>query len=137
MQLSWQAFAILIFFASSTWAEPPNIIMVLTDDQDVHMRSVEHMQYVQQHLVQKGTTFTKHYCTTAVCCPSRVNLFTGQLSHNTNVTDVNPPYGECSCPSRSRSPMLISPTLLGGYPKFIEEGYNDKYVPVLDAGRWL
>lgn len=32
----------------------------------------------------------------AICCPSRVTLWTGQLAHNTNVTNVNPPWGESS-----------------------------------------
>ncbi|KEF62024.1 arylsulfatase [Exophiala aquamarina CBS 119918] len=32
------------------------------------------------------------------------------MAHNTNVTDVYPPWG--------------------GYPKFVQEGYNDKYLPV-------
>lgn len=44
----------------------------------------------------------------AICCPSRVNLWTGQLAHNTNVTDVTPPYG--------------------GYPKFVSQGYSEKHL---------
>ncbi|KAL3420736.1 arylsulfatase [Phlyctema vagabunda] len=88
----------------------PNIVFVLTDDQDVHLSSLEYMPYVQKHLIEKGTYFNKHYCTTAVCCPSRVTLWTGKAAHNTNITDVNPPYG--------------------GYPKFIAEGFHKKYLPV-------
>jgi hypothetical protein len=72
----------------------PNIIFVLTDDQDVHLSSLEYMPYVKKHLLDQGTYFSKHYCTTAVCCPSRVTLWTGKAAHNTNITDVNPPYGE-------------------------------------------
>lgn len=74
-------------------ASRPNIILVLTDDQDTHMNSLDHMPLLQKYLMNEGTTFTKHYCTVAICCPSRVNLWTGQLAHNTNVTDVIPPYG--------------------------------------------
>ena len=43
-----------------------------------------------------GRLFDKHYCTIAVCCPSSVNLWTGQMAHNTNVTNVQPPWGEYS-----------------------------------------
>lgn len=72
----------------------PNIVFILTDDQDVHMHSLEYMPLVQKHLMYEGTTFTRHYCTTALCCPARVSLLTGMLAHNTNVTDIFPPFGE-------------------------------------------
>ncbi|KAK5087295.1 hypothetical protein LTR70_007238 [Exophiala xenobiotica] len=96
--------------------EQPNIIFILTDDQDLHMSSLEYMPHLQEHLVRKGTTFTNHYCTVALCCPSRVSLWTGKHAHNTNVTDINPPHG--------------------GYPKFVSQGFNDDYFPLWmqDAG---
>lgn len=72
----------------------PNVVFILTDDQDVHLDSLEYMPLVRKHLIEKGTQFTKHYCTTAICCPSRVTLWTGKAAHNTNVTDVSPPYGK-------------------------------------------
>ena len=68
----------------------PNIVFILTDDQDVRMNSLDYMPNLQKYLVQEGTTFTRHYAT----CPSRVSLWTGKAAHNTNVTDVNPPYGK-------------------------------------------
>ncbi|KAL6870553.1 alkaline-phosphatase-like protein [Trichoderma novae-zelandiae] len=86
----------------------PNIIFILTDDQDNHMGSLDHMPSLQKHLIHQGTTFERHYCSTAICCPSRVTLWTGQLAHNTNVTNVNPPWG--------------------GYPKFVQNGYNDHHL---------
>ncbi|KAI0157239.1 Arylsulphatase [Xylariaceae sp. FL1272] len=88
----------------------PNIVFVLTDDQDVHLNSLDYMPFVRKHIIEKGTSFKKHYCTTSLCCPSRVTLWTGKLAHNTNVTDVKPPYG--------------------GYPKFVSRGYNDDWFPV-------
>ena len=88
----------------------PNIVFILTDDQDVHLSSLDYMPYVKKHLIEEGTYFDRHYCTTAVCCPSRVTLMTGKASHNTNITDVNPPYG--------------------GYPKFVKQGFNEAYLPV-------
>ncbi|RDW80161.1 arylsulfatase-2 [Coleophoma cylindrospora] len=91
-------------------AKQPNVVFFLTDDQDVHLSSLDYMPFVKRHLLDKGTYFSRHYCTTAVCCPSRVTLWTGKAAHNTNITDVNPPYG--------------------GYGRFIEQGFNDKYLPV-------
>ncbi|KAM3084215.1 hypothetical protein ACMFMG_001680 [Clarireedia jacksonii] len=94
----------------------PNIVVVLTDDQDLHMQSVDFMPLLKKHITDHGTNFKRHYCTTAICCPSRVTLWTGRNAHNTNVTDVAPPYG--------------------GYQKFIAEGFNNAYLPVWlqDAG---
>lgn len=71
----------------------PNVVFILTDDQDVHLSSLDYMPFVKKHLIDQGTYYNKHYCTTAVCCPSRVTLWTGKAAHNTNITDVNPPYG--------------------------------------------
>ncbi|KAK5071156.1 hypothetical protein LTR64_007660 [Lithohypha guttulata] len=124
--------SLLFFFATATLAEPvqqildsqddlpsskehrgprqPNIIFILTDDQDLHMSSLDYMPHLQQYLVKEGTTFSHHYCTVALCCPSRVSLWTGKHAHNTNVTDVNPPHG--------------------GYPKFVSQGFNEAYLPL-------
>ncbi|KAL4878815.1 alkaline-phosphatase-like protein [Aspergillus karnatakaensis] len=92
------------------YTQRPNIVFILTDDQDVHLQSLDYMPLVKKHLLDQGTYFNKHYCTTAVCCPSRVTLWTGKAAHNTNITDVNPPYG--------------------GYPKFVRQGFNENYLPV-------
>jgi N-acetylglucosamine-6-sulfatase len=72
----------------------PNIVVILTDDQDLHMDSVDYMPLLKKHVIDQGTFFKHHYCSTAICCPSRVTLWTGRNAHNTNVTDVFPPYGE-------------------------------------------
>lgn len=72
----------------------PNFVFILTDDQDVQMDSLDYMPHLQRELVSEGTLYNKHFCTVAICCPSRVNIWTGKAAHNTNVTDINPPYGE-------------------------------------------
>lgn len=61
----------------------PNFVFILTDDQDLHLNSMDYMPLTQKHLAQKGTTFERHYCTIAVCCPARVALWTGKYAHNT------------------------------------------------------
>jgi arylsulfatase A-like enzyme len=74
-------------------AKKPNIVFIITDDQDLHLDSLDYMPLVQKYLTNEGTFYKRHYCTVALCCPSRVNLWTGKAAHNTNVTDVSPPYG--------------------------------------------
>ncbi|XMA11831.1 hypothetical protein WAI453_004622 [Rhynchosporium graminicola] len=88
----------------------PNIVVILTDDQDIHLQSLDYMPLLKKHILDEGTSYTRHYCTTAICCPSRVTLWTGKDAHNTNVTDVFPPYG--------------------GYPKFISQGFNSNWLPI-------
>lgn len=107
----------------------PNIVFILTDDQDLHMESLEYMPLLQKHLVNKGTFYKNHYCSTAICCPSRVTLWTGKNAHNTNVTDVIPPYGKCSgsCAGHANS---ADSWQSGGYPKFVSQGFNDNYLPI-------
>jgi N-acetylglucosamine-6-sulfatase len=106
--------ASVILFICSTFAQndpdKPNIVFILTDDQDVRMGSISHMPHVQTLLLDQGIEFTKHYAHLALCCPSRVTLWTGQHAHNHNVTDVGPPYG--------------------GWPKIQDVGLYNKYLPV-------
>ncbi|UPL00082.1 hypothetical protein LCI18_011016 [Fusarium solani-melongenae] len=87
-----------------------NVVLIMSDDQDATMESVSYMPRLKQHIIEKGTHFANHFTTTPICCPSRVSLWTGRQPHNTNVTDVNPPYG--------------------GFPKFISQGLNDAYLLV-------
>lgn len=54
-----------------TTGKQPNIVFILTDDQDLHMNSLDYMPFVQKHLIDKGTLFKRHFCTTAICCPAR------------------------------------------------------------------
>jgi len=76
-------------------AKRPNVVFILTDDQDIHLGSLSYQPLLKKHLLQEGTFYRRHFCTVAVCCPSRVNLWTGRAAHNTNVTDIVPPYGNC------------------------------------------
>lgn len=77
---------------------------------DMLLDSLTVMPNVKKYLGDQGVLYNKHYCTVAVCCPSRVNFFTGRAAHNTNVTSLTWPYG--------------------GWLKFLHEGLNDKYLPI-------
>ncbi|KAH0428072.1 arylsulfatase [Colletotrichum camelliae] len=70
----------------------PNIVFILTDDQDLHMNSLDYLPFIKKHLIDQGTLYKRHFS-----------------AHNTNVTDIFPPYG--------------------GYPKFVAEGHNENYLP--------
>lgn len=84
----------VLSLGKSNPTKPPNILFVITDDQDLELDSISYTPLIEKHLRHKGTFFRNHFVTTALCCPSRVSLWTGRQAHNTNVTDVNPPYGQ-------------------------------------------
>ena len=89
-----QALLLLSLVLSLTRAAgKPNIVLILTDDQDQQLGSVEHMPTVQDQLIRLGTKYERHYCQNALCCPSRASLLTGMRPHNTNVTDLAMPHG--------------------------------------------
>ena len=70
---------------------PPNILFILTDDQDVE--SVAEMPNVRSLLVAEGTSFDRAFVTTALCCPSRSSILRGQYSHNHRIWTTREPYG--------------------------------------------
>ncbi|KAI7896354.1 alkaline-phosphatase-like protein [Mucor mucedo] len=83
----------LIALTNAKEQKKPNIVFIFTDDQDYRLDSLNYMPNVQKYLVNEGTMYKNHYATIAICCPSRVGLLRGQYAHNTNITDVSPPYG--------------------------------------------
>ncbi|EFJ49375.1 hypothetical protein VOLCADRAFT_59221, partial [Volvox carteri f. nagariensis] len=92
-------------------APQPNFIVILVDDLDETQDSSGElaMPATKRLLRDRGVTFTNHFVTTPICCPSRVNLLRGQLSHNTNFTDVLGPHG--------------------GYAKFRALGLDREWLP--------
>ena len=62
---------------------PPNILLVITDDQRVGTLRV--MPATRRWFKQGGTSFTQAFATTPQCCPSRASIFSGQYAHNHGV----------------------------------------------------
>ncbi len=71
--------------------ERPNVVVILTDDQDA--RSLKVMEQTRNLLVKRGVKFSRHYATFPLCCPSRASYLTGQYAHNHGVMDNNLPDG--------------------------------------------
>jgi N-acetylglucosamine-6-sulfatase len=69
----------------------PNILLVLTDDQDAG--SISGMPNVQSQLVDHGTTYDRTFATTPLCCPSRTSILRGQYAHNHGLWDNKAPEG--------------------------------------------
>jgi N-acetylglucosamine-6-sulfatase len=71
----------------------PNLILILSDDQRWDTVGIEHsrdgttpvMPNVLHELADSGVTFPNGFVTTALCCPSRASILTGEYAHNTGI----------------------------------------------------
>lgn len=63
--------------------DPPNVVVIVTDDQRLGSLSV--MPRTKRWFRRGGTQFTNAFATTPLCCPSRASIFTGMYAHNHGV----------------------------------------------------
>jgi N-acetylglucosamine-6-sulfatase len=70
----------------------PNFVFVLTDDQDLASFNRGTMPRTFRLVVDRGTTFTRYYDATPLCCPARAALLTGEYGHNNGVLNNMPGY---------------------------------------------
>ena len=63
----------------------PNIVFILTDDQDVELFSLDYMPKLKSLISDQGVMFTRMYASVPVCCPSRSSLWSGRYQHNNGV----------------------------------------------------
>jgi N-acetylglucosamine-6-sulfatase len=74
-----------------TGAEPPNVVVVMTDDQTVE--SLRVMPRTENVLADRGVEFPVNFATNPICCPSRATYLTGQYTHNHQVFRNGAPNG--------------------------------------------
>ncbi len=73
-------------------ASKPNLILILTDDQD--LSSLQYMPKTLELLGAQGITFRNYFVPLSLCCPSRATLLTGLYAHNHKVyTNFGPDGG--------------------------------------------
>ena len=116
---------------------PPNILLVITDDQDLELDSIDYTPRITRHIRDKGTFYRNHFVTTALCCPSRVSLWTGRQAHNTNVTDVSPPYGKLTRSVHWREILGLLFLLNRWIPEIRKPGIERQFSTNLVTGGWV
>jgi len=123
---------VILSGASAAVAAPalgfqPNIVHVLTDDQDLTLRSMQAMPQLSA-LVSKagGFNFTNAFVATPICCPSRASYLSGQYTHNHRTLQNSPATGCSSAAWRADSePKAAAPGLAAaGYTT----GFFGKYL---------
>ncbi len=80
---------------SASASSLPNIVLFLTDDQDVLLDSLDYMPNLKNLITDQGTTFSYGFSAVPVCCPSRASLHSGLYQHNTRVFN-NSVEGNCA-----------------------------------------
>jgi N-acetylglucosamine-6-sulfatase len=72
----------------------PNILVLITDDQDVELGGLDYMPQLKSQLMEQGTFFKNAFVHTPFCCPSRTSILTGRYIHNGGATN-NSFSGNC------------------------------------------
>jgi arylsulfatase A-like enzyme len=79
-------------------SEQPNIVVVVTDDQDSQIFNRKVMPRTFRLLNHGGTQLTNFIAASPLCCPSRATQLTGQYGHNNGVLQNHPGYTDLDEP---------------------------------------
>ena len=71
----------------------PNIILVLTDDLDVKLGTLDMLPGFKALFRDQGVTFANSFVSESLCCPSRATIQRGQWVHNHQVLGNKAPEG--------------------------------------------
>lgn len=108
------------FSAIASAAKPPNVLVILTDDQRadaIGLGGSKHLKTPHiDRLGKEGVYFRHFFCTTSLCSPSRASILSGLYAHTHGVTNNFTEY----------------PTGFKSFPMVLQgAGYDTAYI-----GKW-
>lgn len=71
----------------------PDIVLVLADDLDRNLGTLDQLPELKTLIAGQGTTFPNAFVSESLCCPSRSSIQRGQWVHNHQVVGNKPPDG--------------------------------------------
>lgn len=71
----------------------PNLVLIVADDLDQNLGTLDYMPNLHRLLVQQGLTFSDFFVTNSLCAPSRATLLRGQYTHSHEVGSNESPAG--------------------------------------------
>lgn len=71
----------------------PNIVLILTDDQDLLLGSMDALPLTRSLIGDQGMVLENFVVPNPLCCPARASLLRGQHAHNTQILYNTPPDG--------------------------------------------
>lgn len=138
--------------SASASTTSPNIVLILTDDQDLRLGSMEAMPSTRALIGDQGMTMENFMVPNPLCCPARASLLRGQHAHNTQILYNTPPSGgfqrfldlghEDATVATALHAAGYRTALLGKYlngypspddPTHIPPGWDEWWVPVTDS----
>ncbi len=85
LAISLGALGMLSAAPHASAAGKPNVVVIQSDDQTTAQFTPDVMPKTFKLLGDHGTSFSNYIATTALCCPSRASLLTGEYAHNHGV----------------------------------------------------
>lgn len=121
---------LFIFLANTAFAAPPNVVILLSDDQaygDYSFMGHEQIRTPRiDQLAKESVTFTRGYVPTSLCRASLMTILSGQYPHQHLVTGNDPPKGT------DRAEMLRHVRRAPMLPRILaEHGYA-----CFQSGKW-
>ena len=127
----------------------PNIVYIMTDDQDIELGGLTPMPKTRKLLGEQGAVGEAFYIQTPICCPSRTETLSGRMYHNVLTDNLSGCMHVNSTGFIFQHEAAIFPALqragyvTGGFGKIINgqknvfNPKNPKQQPITNGWDWL
>ena len=113
----------------TTKRKRPNILFLLSDDQDSILGGTDHMPQLKHWIANQGAALSNFFVHTPACCPSRSSILSGRYLHNggalSNSIQRNC-YGEEWRQGAEQQTFAVS-AKLAGYKTYFAGKYLNQY----------